>query len=63
MAMIERGAQAPDFELPDQNGNPVRLSALRGRTVVLYFYPKANTCGSICSHDRHNEQGHRDHPR
>jgi thioredoxin-dependent peroxiredoxin len=45
MAMIERGAQAPDFELPDQNGNPVRLSALRGRTVVLYFYPKANTPG------------------
>ena len=39
--MIETGRQAPDFELPDQDGNTVRLSDLRGRTVVLYFYPKA----------------------
>ena len=43
--MIEEGAQAPDFTLPDQDGNPVRLSDLRGRTVVLYFYPKAETSG------------------
>lgn len=43
--MIERGEQAPDFELPDQDGNPVRLSSLRGRAVVLYFYPKADTPG------------------
>ena len=43
--MIERGMQAPDFELPDQDGNPVRLSGFRGRTVVLYFYPKADTPG------------------
>ncbi len=43
--MIEDGAEAPDFELPDQDGNPVRLSELRGRTVVLYFYPKADTPG------------------
>lgn len=34
---------APDFTLPDQDGNPVRLSALRGKNVVLYFYPKAST--------------------
>ena len=43
--MIETGEQAPDFELPDQDGAAVRLSGLRGRTVVLYFYPKADTPG------------------
>ena len=43
--MIEQGERAPDFELPDQNGETVRLSALRGRPVVLYFYPKADTPG------------------
>ena len=43
--MIEPGQPAPDFELPDQDGNPVRLSELRGRPVVLYFYPKADTPG------------------
>ncbi len=41
--MAEEGQQAPDFELPDQGGNPVRLSSLRGGPVVLYFYPKADT--------------------
>jgi len=43
--MIEPGTTAPDFELPDQDGNPVRLSSLRGRPIVLYFYPKADTPG------------------
>ena len=43
--MLEQGQQAPDFELPDHEGNPVRLSDLRGQTVVLYFYPKADTPG------------------
>jgi peroxiredoxin Q/BCP len=43
--MIGPGARAPDFELPDQDGEPVRLSSLRGRTVVVYFYPKADTPG------------------
>jgi thioredoxin-dependent peroxiredoxin len=43
--MIEQGEQAPDFELSDQDGNPVRLSELRGSPVVLYFYPKADTPG------------------
>jgi thioredoxin-dependent peroxiredoxin len=43
--MIEEGAQAPDFTLPDQDGEPVTLSGLRGRPVVLYFYPKADTPG------------------
>jgi thioredoxin-dependent peroxiredoxin len=40
---VEQGKQAPDFELPDQDGTPVSLSGLRGRRVVLYFYPKADT--------------------
>jgi thioredoxin-dependent peroxiredoxin len=39
------GDPAPGFELPDQDGEPVRLSDLRGRRVVLYFYPKAGTPG------------------
>jgi peroxiredoxin Q/BCP len=43
--MIEEGAQAPDFTLPDQDGNEVTLSKLAGSTVVLYFYPKADTPG------------------
>jgi len=43
--MIEPGQPAPDFELPDQDGNPVRLRDLRGRRVVLYFYAKADTPG------------------
>ena len=43
--MIEAGTEAPDFTLPDQDGNPVTLSELRGRPVVLYFYPKADTPG------------------
>jgi peroxiredoxin Q/BCP len=43
--MIEQGEKAPDFELPDQDGNPVKLSELRGKPVVVYFYPKADTPG------------------
>jgi thioredoxin-dependent peroxiredoxin len=43
--MIEAGSPAPDFTVPDQDGNPVSLSGLRGRPVVLYFYPKADTPG------------------
>ena len=43
--MIAQGEVAPDFTLPDQDGNPVTLSELRGRPVVLYFYPKADTPG------------------
>ena len=41
--MIEVGTKAPDFTLSDQDGNAVTLSELRGKTVVLYFYPKADT--------------------
>ncbi len=40
-----QGQLAPDFELPATSGRVVRLSALRGKPVVLYFYPKDNTPG------------------
>ena len=43
--MIQSGQPAPDFALPDQDGNTVRLADLRGRKVVSYFYPKADTPG------------------
>ena len=43
--MIEAGEKAPAFTLPDQDGEDVSLSALAGQTVVLYFYPKADTPG------------------
>ncbi|MGZ5335547.1 MAG: thioredoxin-dependent thiol peroxidase [Solirubrobacterales bacterium] len=43
--MIEEGAAAPDFTLPDQDGNEVTLGELRGQAVVLYFYPRADTPG------------------
>lgn len=43
--MIDQGDQAPDFELPDQDGRPVKLSDFRGESVVVYFYPKATTPG------------------
>jgi peroxiredoxin Q/BCP len=39
------GTQAPDFTLPTDIGTPLTLSALRGRPVVLYFYPKDDTSG------------------
>jgi peroxiredoxin Q/BCP len=43
--VLEAGAKAPDFALPDQDGNEVSLAGLRGETVVLYFYPRADTPG------------------
>jgi peroxiredoxin Q/BCP len=43
--MIEQGDQAPDFEVPDQDGRAVKLSDFRGTPVVLFFYPKADTPG------------------
>jgi len=43
--VLTAGDQAPDFTLPDQSGEPVTLSDLRGQTVVLYFYPRADTPG------------------
>jgi peroxiredoxin len=49
--MLAEGDAAPDFILPDQNGDEVSLSELRGQTVVLYFYPRADTPGLNCSSD------------
>jgi len=43
--MIQPGDDAPDFDLPDQDGRSVKLSDFRGQSVVLYFYPKAATPG------------------
>lgn len=43
--MLEVGMKAPQFTLPDKNGNMVSLSDFLGKKVVLYFYPKDNTLG------------------
>ena len=43
--MVEEGTPAPDFELPSDSGDRVRLFDLRGNPVVLYFYPKDDTPG------------------
>ena len=62
--MIREGSQAPDFELASDSGERVRLSALRGRPVVLYFYPKDDTpgctkqaCGFRDEYSRFEERG------
>jgi len=43
--MLQEGTTAPDFTLPADGGGEVTLSELRGKKVVLYFYPKDNTSG------------------
>ena len=43
--MLEVGTKAPEFTLPDQDGNPVSLSDSLGKKVVLYFFPRDNTPG------------------
>jgi peroxiredoxin Q/BCP len=43
--MLTPGDKAPDFTLPDQDGTSRKLSAYKGRTVLVYFYPKADTPG------------------
>jgi len=57
--MIEPGTEAPDFTILDQDGVPVSLADFSGRTIVLYFYPKADTPGcttQACSiRDRSSE--------
>lgn len=62
--MVEEGQEAPDFELPSDTGGRVRLSGLRGRPVVLYFYPRDDTpgctkqaCGIRDSYDEFEESG------
>ncbi len=44
-SLLSVGAAAPDFEASDQNGRTIRLSDLRGKKVILYFYPKDDTPG------------------
>lgn len=54
--MLEIGTKAPDFALPDQDGNIVHLSDFLGKKVALYFYPKDNTPGctrQACAFARH----------
>jgi peroxiredoxin len=41
--VVEEGKPAPDFELQSDSGETVKLSGLRGKSVVLYFYPKDDT--------------------
>ena len=62
--MVEEGAPAPEFELRSDEGETVTLSALRGKPVVLYFYPKDDTPGcttEACefrdAYDRFRDQG------
>ena len=43
--MLEEGQPAPDFNLPQDGGDPVTLSGLKGAPVVLYFYPRDDTSG------------------
>jgi len=47
--MLTVGSPAPDFALADDSGDTVRLSALKGRQVVVYFYPRDDTPGSAHS--------------
>jgi len=62
--MVEEGKTAPDFELTNDAGETVRLSDLRGKPVVLYFYPKDDTpgctaqaCGIRDSYDQFAQRG------
>jgi peroxiredoxin Q/BCP len=62
--MVEEGKPAPDFELLSDEGEKIRLSSLRGRPVVLYFYPRDDTpgctkqaCGIRDAYDAFREQG------
>ena len=62
--MVEEGKPAPDFELGSDTGETVRLSSLRGKPVVLYFYPADDTpgctkqaCGIRDSYDSFRERG------
>ncbi len=62
--MVNEGDTAPDFTMPDQHGEQVSLAGLRGKPVVLYFYPKADTPGcttQACSvRDHHADYSERD---
>ena len=56
---LEEGMAAPDFTLKDQGGNAVHLADFKGKTVILYFYPKDDTPGCTkesCSFRDHDKQ-------
>jgi peroxiredoxin Q/BCP len=62
--MVQEGKPAPDFELTSDEGTSVRLSELRGKPVVVYFYPKDDTpgcttqaCGIRDNYDAFGERG------
>ncbi|GAB1821703.1 peroxiredoxin [Herbidospora sp. RD11066] len=55
MDMLTAGSPAPDFELTDQHGTPIRLSGLRGRKVLLVFFPFAFT--GVCQGELHDLAG------
>ena len=62
--MVEEGKPAPDFELTTDSGETLRLSSLRGKPVVLYFYPRDDTpgcttqaCGLRDEYDQFRERG------
>jgi peroxiredoxin Q/BCP len=64
--MLQPGDKAPDFELSDQTDKPVKLSDLRGQTLILYFYPRADTpgcttqaCGVRDRYDEYEKAGAR----
>lgn len=52
--MLQAGDPAPDFELPNQDGESVRLSSFKGQKLIVYFYPKDNTPG--CTTEAKNFQ-------
>jgi peroxiredoxin Q/BCP len=45
MKQLDRGDKAPEFNLIDQNDKSIKLTDFRGKKLLLYFYPKANTSG------------------
>ena len=53
---LEEGGKAPDLELTDESGTPFSLSALLGKSVVLYFYPKAGTGGCTLESQEFRDQ-------
>ena len=57
--MLETGIKAPEFTLPDQNGEMHSLTDYRGKKVILYFYPKDNTPGctkQACGYSERSQQ-------
>ena len=63
VGVIEQGAHAPDFTLPDQEGDAVSLSDFSGSPVVLYFYPRAGRHTTLGSNERHHATArHRHRP-